>query len=292
MHKIGFFIILAGLMSCHSRSSFDIQGHRGTRGWMPENSIPGFIKALDMGVTTLELDVVVSKDRKIVVSHEPWFSHVICLDPEGAPILEEEEKNHNIFQMNYDQIRQFDCGSLGNLRFPGVQKSVTHKPLLSQVIDTVEGHIKNNQLARVNYNIEVKSMEQGDNLYHPEPGEFCDLVYQLVSAKLSVDRVIIQSFDFRILQYFHRNYPDLKLAVLIENQESPQANLEKLGFKPEIYSCHFPLLDEKAIKELQAEGIKVIPWTVNEEEDIQKLIRLGVDGIISDYPDRVKASIQ
>ncbi len=102
---------------------FDVQGHRGARGLIPENTIPGFLLAIDSGVTTIELDVVVTKDKQVVVSHEPWMSAAICLDPSGSPLKPKEEKKFNIYQLTYDEVRQFDCGSLGNTRFSSAEKN-------------------------------------------------------------------------------------------------------------------------------------------------------------------------
>ena len=101
---------------------FDIQGHRGARGLEPENTIPAFILALDSGVTTLELDVVITKDKQVVVSHEPWISSSICLDTAGNAIPEKDEKKLNIYQMTYDQVAKYDCGSKGNDKFPQQEK--------------------------------------------------------------------------------------------------------------------------------------------------------------------------
>ena len=102
---------------------FDVQGHRGARGLRPENTIPGFLVAIDSGVTTIELDVVITKDKQVVVSHEPWMSAAICLDPSGSPLQAKEEKKFNIYQMTYDEVKQFDCGSLGNTRFSAAEKN-------------------------------------------------------------------------------------------------------------------------------------------------------------------------
>jgi len=108
--------------------NFDIQGHRGARGLAPENTIPAFLKALDLGVDTLELDTVVSKDGKLVVSHEPWFSSEISLDTNGQPILPENQKEFNLYKINYAEIKLFDVGSLGNRRFPVQQKIKGFQP--------------------------------------------------------------------------------------------------------------------------------------------------------------------
>ena len=122
---------------------FDIQGHRGARGLRPENTIPAFLMALDSGVTTIELDVAITKDKRVVVSHEPWMSAEICLDPNGNDIPKKEEMKYNIYQMTYEQVKQFDCGLKPHERFPEQQKMKIHKPLLSDVIIAVENHIKN-----------------------------------------------------------------------------------------------------------------------------------------------------
>src|SRR5687768_4027297 len=110
---------------------FDVQGHRGARGLKPENSIPAFLYAIDLGVTTIELDVVVTKDKKLVVSHEPWMSSALCLNQAGQPITEKEQKKFNIYQLTYDEVKQFDCGSKVNDAFPQQEKLQVFKPLLS-----------------------------------------------------------------------------------------------------------------------------------------------------------------
>ncbi|MCV9388311.1 glycerophosphodiester phosphodiesterase [Reichenbachiella ulvae] len=265
----------------------DVQGHRGARGLMPENTIPAFIKALELGVTTLELDLAVNKDKELLVSHEPYMNHLIALDSSGNPIPKEEEVNHNIYQMTYDEIKRYDVGSKFVKRFPEQEKLKVHKPLLREVVDAVNQYREEHQLGEIRYNIEIKSLPLGDSIYHPAPAEFCQLVYDFVQSHMDPKNVNVQSFDFRILQYYHENYPEIELAMLIENSLSIDENLTDLGFIPEIYSCYHPLLDSQKVEYLKAKNMKVIPWTVNEEEDIKKVLNWGVDGIISDYPDRV-----
>jgi glycerophosphoryl diester phosphodiesterase len=209
--------------------TFDWQGHRGARGLMPENSIPAFKKALDLGVTTLELDVVVSKDKQIVVSHDPFFAADICLQPDGKEINKKEEKTYNLFTYTYNQIKEFDCGSKGNVRFPEQQKMKVCKPLLSEVFIAMEQYQKDKNLPAFAYNIEIKSSVDGDNIYHPAPEEFSDLVYQVIKSNIPLDRIIVQSFDFRALQYWHQKYPEVKLAALVENMKSLDINLKNLG---------------------------------------------------------------
>lgn len=259
----------------------DTQGHRGARGLAPENTIEGFLLAAEMGVTTLEMDVVISADLQVLVSHEPFFSPEICLDPSGNPIS--YDSVINIYHLTYSEISQFDCGNLPHPRFPNQQKMKTVKPLLSAVIDIVEKLHR----SHLRYNIELKSKAETDNLFHPEPEAFVQLVVDIIEKKGIGERVTIQSFDFRILQIINRKYPNTQLALLIENRIPWRSNLDSLGFVPAIYSPDYQLLSRSIVKEIQETGMKVIPWTVNAPEDIEKMLSWGVDGIISDYPDRV-----
>ncbi len=282
------------LVACSSNTSekemseslkkLDIQGHRGARGLMPENSIPGFIEAVRLGVTTLEMDVCVTKDRMVVVSHEPYFSSLFCLNPEGEEIMKEEERQINIYRMTYEEVKLFDCGSKLNPRFPEQKTGKTYKPLLSEVINEVEKYIEENSLDPVKYNIELKSIERYDNILHPTPSDFSKLVHKVIDGRLSWERITIQSFDFRVLQYFNKTYPQIQLAQLTENQLTWKENIDSLGFKPDIYSCDHVSLNRDQISAIKNEGIKVIPWTVNDRNRMQELIDWGVDGIITDYP--------
>jgi len=264
---------------------FDIQGHRGARGLRPENSIPAFLLALDSGVNTIELDLAVTKDRQLVVSHEPWMSATICMDPSGKPFDEKSERK-NIYHMTYEQVTQWDCGSKGNERFPQQQKIATSKPLLSEVIVAVENHIKNYTRYEVDYNIEIKSLPEDDNKFHPKPDVFSDLVFNLVDQYLPLDRIVIQSFDFRVLKYWHEKYPEVRLAALVENKKSVDENLADLGFVPSIYSPYYKTVTKESVKELHGKKVRVIPWTVNEPSDMLSLKGMDVDGFITDYPDR------
>ncbi|MBL7847688.1 MAG: glycerophosphodiester phosphodiesterase [Cyclobacteriaceae bacterium] len=265
---------------------FDVQGHRGCRGLRPENTIPAFLLGLDSGVTTLEMDVVITRDRQVVVSHEPWMSGSICLDPGGNEIAIKDSLKHNIFSLSYDQVRSYDCGSKGNERFPEQLKMSAYKPLLKDVIVAVENHIKNHTKYEVDYNIEIKSDKHSDNKFHPKPEEFSKLVYDLVDQYLPMDRVVIQSFDFRVLKYWHKEYPQIRLAALVENKKNLQENLNELGFTPSIYSPYYKLVNEEMVKGCHQKKIRLIPWTVNDEREMLALKGLGVDGFITDYPDR------
>jgi glycerophosphoryl diester phosphodiesterase len=286
MRLISIIFILISTNTLMAQYTLDIQGHRGARGKMPENSIPAFIYALDQGVTTLELDVVITKDGQVVVSHEPFLSHEICFDSLNNKIPEAKEKEFNIYQMSYEEVSKCDCGSKGNPRFTEQTKIKTSKPLLSEVIREVEKHIKGTTHFEVQYNIEIKSDKSGDDIFHPSPEIFSEIVYAVIAEYLPWSRIVIQSFDFRTLKYWHQKYPDVKLAVLVENLKSIKSNLINLGFNPSIYSPDFKLLSKNKVGELHNLGIMVVPWTVNDKKDMKKLVSWKVDGIITDYPNR------
>jgi glycerophosphoryl diester phosphodiesterase len=281
-------LALASSATAQYIPKFDVQGHRGARGLKPENTIPAFLLAIDSGVTTIELDVVITKDKKVVVSHEPWISAAICLTPSGSPLQPKDEKKFNIYQLTYDEVKEFDCGSLGNKNFPQQEKIPISKPLLSEVIAAVENHIKSYASYEVDYNIEIKSSPEGDKKFHPSVEEFSDLVYELVDEYLPLERIVIQSFDFRALKYWHSKYPHIRLAALVENTKSIDSNLAALGFKPSVYSPYFKLLSKEKVLHLHRQKIRVIPWTVNEVSDMLSLKGMGVDGFITDYPNRAK----
>lgn len=268
-------------------ATFDLQGHRGCRGLYPENTIAGFIEAVKLGVRTLEMDVVVSKDGKLVISHEPWISGEICLSPQGDTIPAGEDSiKYNLYKMNYEEIRKFDCGLKPHPRFPHQKKMKAEKPLLEEVINRVEQFVLWNKLKSVKYSIEIKSTADGDNYYQPEPQVFVDIVLALLQEKNITRRVIIQSFDVRVLQVLHQKEPSIKTAFLVENEKGIIWNLKELNFIPTIYSPDQISVNPELMTYAHLQGIKVIPWTVNDSLDMQRLFKMGIDGLITDYPDR------
>lgn len=267
---------------------FDLQGHRGSRGLLPENSIPAFLLALDSGVTTLEMDVVITKDNQVIVSHDPFMQSGICLDGAGNSFTSKEEKGFAIYRMTASEAQQFDCGSKGNPGFPEQKPLKVSKPLLKEVIAAVESHIRSITRYEVDYNIEIKSTPEGDGTLHPPVPEFCELVIATLNEYLPTDRIVIQSFDFRVLKYLHEKHPQIRLAALVANSKSSTQNLEDLGFNPHIYSPNFKLVNASLIEIMHARKIRVIPWTVNDVKDMLNLKSMGVDGLITDYPDRAR----
>lgn len=279
------------IMTTTNAQNFDFEGHRGCRGLMPENTIPAFKKALDLGVTTLELDVCISKDHQVVVSHEPYMNSLFCSKPDGSPVMKADEKTLNLYAMNYVEIMAYDSGIRGNILFPEQQKLATYKPLLSEMIRACEAYIKEKKLKPVKYNIEIKSEETEYGISQPKTvQEFSDLVYKEIIKLIPPERVILQSFDFNVLKYWKLQMDDKKykrviLSALVEN-EMVDSSLAKLGFNPDIFSPYYKNLTQKRVDMCHEKGIKVVPWTVNKIEDMKAIKALGVDGLITDYPDR------
>jgi glycerophosphoryl diester phosphodiesterase len=301
MKQLIIFLLYIILFSCSSNKKmatnnnevqksqsiiFDKQGHRGCRGLMPENTIPAMVNALGMGVTTLEMDISISKDKKVFLSHEPFFNHEITTKPDGNFIDEKDEKNYNMYLMNYDSIKKYDVGIKPHPRFSQQQKMKVAKPLLADVFAVIKQEMMTRRRPYPFFNIETKTQPATDNIYHPAPAEFVELLMKVIKENAMEDFVIIQSFDFRTLQYLHIHYPTIKTAMLIEDfdKRTLDEQLKDLGFSPTIYSPAFVLVNDVLIKKCHQQNIQVIPWTVNDKAKMAELKALGVDGIISDYP--------
>ncbi|MDG1332319.1 MAG: glycerophosphodiester phosphodiesterase family protein [Crocinitomicaceae bacterium] len=277
------------LASCaDSKRAIDLQGHRGCRGIFPENTIEAFIEALEIGVTTLEMDVVISKDKEVVISHEPFFSHEISMDPSGKLITEEDEKSHNIYQLTYDQIKQYDVGLRPHARFPQQAKLPAVKPLMKDVFATADSFAIFHGTDKPRFNVEIKREPALDSAFHPSAEEFVQLVLNEVQHLPFSNRVCLQSFDLETLRLIHQKAPEITLALLIETEKDVELNIKTLGFKPDVYSPYFDLISEETMEYCKKNNIPVIPWTVNKEADLLRMLELGVDGIITDYPNVFK----
>lgn len=271
------------------RTEIDWQGHRGARGLLPENTIPAFLKALEYPIQTLELDVVISRDQQVVVSHEPWMSPEICRTPEGEEIEERESPLFKIIELDYAEIKQFDCGQKHS-RFPEQTPTTVAKPRLTDMIETIENYCRENNRKLPYYNIEIKSQEKWDDILTPKPEEFARLVLAVISQKGIQNRTCIQSFDVRSLEAVHAQNPDITTAYLVESPGNIQSKLDLLSYVPSIYSPYYKLLTKATVDEIHSKEMKVIPWTVNETEEMEQLLEMGVDGIITDYPNRIPVS--
>ncbi len=267
--------------------SFDWQGHRGCRGILPENSIPGFLRALEFPIKTLELDVVISRDKKVIVSHEPFFSHHICKKPDGSAVSKTEEDSLKIYELSYEEIKAYDCGSRGNKRFPEQKPMVVNKPSLEEMVQAVNAYCQHNNREKPFYNIEIKSRPEWYNTATPAPAEFVSLLLKELKEWGILEKTSIQSFDTAVLNEIHQQNDDVATVFLVENMEGFEANLNKLDFVPRVYSPYFKFVDKALVEQVHAKKMLLIPWTINEVEDMNKLIKLGVDGIITDYPNRI-----
>lgn len=275
-------ILVISLMSCNIEKQLDIQGHRGCRGLYPENSLPAFDKAIEHGVTTLELDIAITKDKKVVVSHEPFMSRTICFNPEGDEIPEDMDMKYNLYEMTHNEIKQFDCGTKFHPTYPDQKKLKTYKPLLSEVFELAK--TKNPD---IKFNIEIKSKPEYYGIYTPQPDEYVKIVLDEIEESGLFSNVNLQSFDLVILEEIKKQSPIMPVALLVDEDETIVTKLEKLSYKPEIISPYFKLLTSEIINEYHAQNYLIIPWTVNEEQDLLKMLRWNVDGIITDYPDRL-----
>lgn len=280
------------LMNCtRPVRTLDLQGHRGARGLFPENSLLGFEKALEIPeVSTLELDLCVTADDQLIVSHEPWLNEYICtiIDSSSGGIA------YNLYKMTYDSIQQFDCGSKGHPDFPKQQLATAKKPLLKELFAMID----EKGLRWPNFNIEIKARRKGDDVYHPRPKKFAALVVETLNElnqaypKAEVlNKVSIQSFDLRVLREVRKTALPVKLSLITEKAANPAKEMDALGFPVDIYSPSYELVTPELISWCHFRQIAVIPWTINDLEEMQNLVDMGVDGVISDYPNKFNALV-
>jgi glycerophosphoryl diester phosphodiesterase len=266
----------------------DYQGHRGCRGLMPENTIPAFLRALDYpAVKTLELDVVISADDRVIVSHEPWLSPEICQTKDGERLAEGEGNRISLRSLTTLEIADYDCGKLPHPRFPDQAKRPAFKPTLLQVFEAVDRFCVQNSRPAPRYNIELKYEEKLEPAFVPDRNTFVDLVLADLDAWGMPELVTLQCFDPPTLKVIHDKRPEIQLAYLDEFPGGLKTKMDAIGFVPPIYSPYEIHTDAKLVAEAQALNMLVIPWTVNTAKRMKELLVLGVDGIITDYPDRI-----
>lgn len=263
-----------------------IIGHRGCRGLYPENTIIAFKEAIKMGVHALELDVVMSGDNQIVVSHEPFMSQITCLKPCGSEISSEEDRKFNLFKMSYDEIKSFDCGLKDNYKFPHQKSVAAYKPLLKETIQICEQYATSLKRS-VEYIIEIKSQPELYEEFYPTPEHYVRTLLQTLEQYSISDRIILKSFDVSVLNEIKRQYPSQKISLLINRDESIADKLNLLNVTPEILGPYFELLDATVVNSYKKKGFAILPWTVNDITEINTLVTYGVDGLITDFPNRV-----
>ncbi|RYG21819.1 MAG: glycerophosphodiester phosphodiesterase [Chitinophagaceae bacterium] len=264
---------------------FSAEAHRGGRGLMPENTIIAMLDAMNYDkITTLEMDTHITKDNQVVVTHDDYLSPGFMLTPEGKEIPTADAKKYAIFQMDYDVLKKFDIGSKVNAGFKQQKKVKTYIPLLADLIDSVQNEIKLKGKKQYFYNIETKCDTDGDNIVNPTPELFVKLLMDVIERKKITPYVVIQSFDKRTIQIINKKYPKVKTSFLIEKKKAYEEYMADLGYKPFILSPNYKFVDDELVRKAHADGVKIIPWTVNTPTEMARLKALKVDGIISDYP--------
>lgn len=288
MKKIIFICAAALAMAACCRTQVDVQAHRGGMGLMPENTLAAMINAVDLGVNTLEMDLVVTSDGKVILSHDLYFHSRYATRPDGTSIEKNDPKEY-IWTMPYDSVLKYDVGMKENKDWPEKKCQPAVKQLLSEVIAGVENYTTEKGLKPMKYNIEIKSAAgKGEGVNWPEYKQFVDICAAELKACGLGDRLIIQSFDSRALNYLNENYPDFILSYLTRDTD---VDYEKfmglLNFTPEWLSPNHKVVTAEFLAEAAKRGMKVVTWTVDEPEEMQRLLDLKVDAIITNYPDRL-----
>ena len=289
--------------------NFDLQGHRGARGLMPENTLPGFAHALRIGVATLECDCAVTADGVVVLSHDR------ILNPDITRLQGRwlDQPGPAIHALRYEELDRYDFGAIrpgSNYarRFPHQQAmDEVRMPRLADLFELVARSGANH----VRFNIETK-IDPTQPATTPEPEAFVRAVMKEVQAAGVAPRTIIQSFDWRTIAIVRRDHPEVETACLTtqaigddnirprRDASSPWTNglhfydyrsVPKMvaAMGADIWSPRHQDLDRPTVDDAHALRLRVIPWTVNEPEDMARLIDWGVDGLITDYPDRLRA---
>ena len=260
---LGFALALAGADTARVK----VHGHRGARAARPENTIPAFEYAIAAGVDVLELDLSVTRDNVVVVSHDPYLEPPICSGPKDKVAIRES---------TLAEVRQWDCGAKQN---PGFAKQQTVPGTRMPTLDEVFALASK---GKFEFNIETKISVQRPELA-PPPDEFARLVLEQIRKHRLESRVILQSFDFRTLHAMKKLAPDIRLAALYSGPAEGFVEIAREAGAG-IVSPVFPLVTPEQVKAAHAAGLQVIPWTANTSADWKRLIEAGVDAIITDDP--------
>ena len=267
MRTIVFLLLMALSIAADNKPRIEVQGHRGARGMRPENTLPAFEYAIAQGVDVLELDMAVTKDGVVVVSHDPVLHPPVCSGPKATA---------NIHGLTLAEVRQWDCGAVRNSLFPQQQAIPgTRMPTLDQVFAlALKGKFR--------FNIETKIFAD-----HPEqsppPDEFVRLVLAQIRKHRLEGRVILQSFDFRTLHEMKRQAPEILLAALYSGAARDFVGIAREAGAT-IVSPEYHLVTTERVRAAHAARLQVVAWTANAPRDWDRLIAAGVDAIISDYP--------
>jgi glycerophosphoryl diester phosphodiesterase len=301
-------VLLVSAAQASDRKAFDLQGHRGARGLAPENTLPGFAKALAIGVTTLELDLGLTRDGVVVVHHDARLNPDTARGPDGQYLTEVGPAIHSL---TLEELRRYDVGRL-KPRTPYARRLPAQEPAdgariptLAEVFDlaTREG------AGHVRFNIETKLAPGSHDT--PEPEAFARAVAETVRAAGMAERVTVQSFDWRTLRILAGIAPQLARSCLTSEGHfdtmqrgidgpSPWTaglDIDVHGSVPalvraagcQVWSPSYRDLTEERLARAKELGLAVVPWTVNAPETMAQLVDWGVDGLITDYPDRARA---
>jgi glycerophosphoryl diester phosphodiesterase len=232
------------------------------------------------------MDLQMSKDKKIVVSHDPYFNSDFCLTPEGDTMTRKDGRSRLIYNMDYDSVAKYDVGMKPYPAFPHQHKMHVVKPLLDVLIDSVEDYARKKHHIN-HYNIEIKSSPKLDGKAYPDLQQYVDAAMKVVIDKNIASRTMMQSFDVRALRMIHEKYPSVQTSFLVSsnNKKLVDGYIDELGFKPDVFSPEFSLVTKDLVKAFHKKNILVIPWTPDTLEEMRHLKSMGVDGLITDYPD-------
>jgi glycerophosphoryl diester phosphodiesterase len=265
-----FVLLLCAAVLCFAQSMpkrILVHGHRGTRALRPENTLPAFEYAIAAGVDALELDMAVTKDNVIVVSHDPLLHPPVCSGPQPEAV---------IHQLTLAEVKQWDCGKVQNPGFPRQQAMPgTRMPTLEEVFALAPR-------GKFLFNIETKSFPDHPELT-PPPDEFARMVLAIVRKHHLESRVILQSFDFRTLIAMKKLAPEIQLSALYEGRPKDFVAIAREAGAG-IVSPQFKLVTPEQVRAAHAAGLQVVPWTADTPEDWDQLAAAGVDAIISDDP--------
>ena len=290
--RILTFRILAAcaLVPASGALAFDLQGHRGARGMAPENTLPAFAAALGVGVSTLELDVGVTRDGVVVIHHDRRLNPDLARAPDGQWI---SAPGPLLRSLAYEELRRYDVGRLrpGSeyaARYPEQKPADGARiPRLAELFALVKKAGNDS----VRFNIETKLSPSAPEETLP-PGAFARALLAEIRAAGVAERTTVQSFDWRTLQAVQQEAPGIATVYLTGRRRagvSQPRSVHAAGGR--IWSPNYEELDSAELVEARALELRVIPWTVNEPAFIEKYLDLGVDGMISDYPERVRASL-
>lgn len=274
-----YFLYQFALAQVHE---VEIYGHRGFRGKYPENSLIGFQKAIELGITGIELDVVVNKNKELVISHEHFFQKEFCFDSLGKEI--QKEKENIIYKLTQEQISKFDCGSKYHAAFPNQLKIKTTKPLFQDFINTTN-------LQNVILLFEVKSNPKEYGISQPEPKEYCEIILNELKNYPFKTNVRIMSFDNQILEELHKLDSTFPLIYLTYLPKSPTYFLKELSFTPFALGMFYPTINKRKVEKLHKVNVKLFAWTVNSTSYLEKFQKIEVDGVITDFPDLFKVKL-